>query len=155
MAEYQKVLATNRKATHLYHILERFEAGIVLSGTEVKSIRAGRVNLKDGHARVRNEELWLVGIHISAYTHGNIHNHPPERERKLLMHKRQVLKLMGETIRGGRTLVPLKVYLKDGRIKVEIGLAQGKKLHDKREAKRTRQLDREARAAMSPRRSGR
>ena len=153
MAEYEKVLATNRKATHLYHILERFEAGIVLTGTEVKSVRAGKVNLKDGHARVRNEELWLVGVHISPYSHGNLHNHPPERDRKLLMRKRQILKFLGETVRGGRTLVPLKVYLRDGRIKVEIALAQGKKLHDKREAKRTRQLDREARAAMSPRRS--
>jgi SsrA-binding protein len=153
MSDYQKILATNRKATHNYHILERFEAGIVLTGTEVKSIRAGRLNLKDSYAKVRGEELWLVGVHISPYSHGNVHNHPPERDRKLLMRKREILKLFGATVLGGRTLVPLKVYLKDGRIKVELAVAQGKKLHDKRDAKRARQLDREAEAAVSARRS--
>ena len=107
MSDYQKILATNRKATHNYHILERFEAGIVLTGTEVKSIRAGRLNLKDSYAKVRGEELWLVGVHISPYSHGNVHNHPPERDRKLLMRKREILKLFGATVLGGRTLVPL------------------------------------------------
>jgi len=155
MSDFQKVLATNRKATHEYHILDRFEVGIVLTGTEVKSIRAGRINLKDSYARVRKEELWLIGVHVSPYTHGNLHNHPPERERKLLMHKREILKLFGKTVLGGRTLVPLKVYLKDGRIKVELGLAQGKKQHDKRAATRARMLDREAQAAVSGHRSRR
>lgn len=151
MPEFQKVLATNRKATHDYHILERFEAGIVLTGTEVKSIRDGRMNLKEGYARVRDEELWLVGVHVSPYSHGNVHNHEPVRDRKLLLHKRQIMKLFGETVRGGRTLVPLKAYLKDGRIKIEIGLAVGKKQHDKRDAKRKKEMDREARAALSGR----
>lgn len=149
---YEKVLATNRKATHEYHILERFEAGIVLTGTETKSARGGRINLKDGHARVRGEELWLVGIHISPYSHGNVFNHDPDRDRKLLLHKRQIHKLFGETVRGGRTIVPLKMYLKGSRVKVELALAIGKKKHDKREAKRRAELDREARAAMGVRR---
>ena len=152
MAGFEKVLATNRKATHEYHILERFEAGIVLRGTEAKSIRAGQINLKEGYARVRDEELWLVGVHVAPYSHGNVHNHDPDRERKLLLHKREIMKLFGETVRGGRTLVPLRAYLKDGRVKIEIGLAVGKKQRDKREAKRAKQLDREARAALSERR---
>ena len=152
MGDYEKVLAMNRRATYLYHIHERFEAGIVLTGTEVKSIRDGRVNLKDGYARVKKEELWLLSVHVSPYSHGNVHNHEPERERKLLIHKREVLKLLGETVRGGRTLVPLRIYLKNDRIKVEIGLATGKKLYDKRDAKRAQQLDREAQAALSSRR---
>jgi SsrA-binding protein len=152
MSEFEKDLASNRKARHNYHLVERFEAGIVLTGTEVKSARAGKITLKDGYARVRGEELWLLGVHISPYSHGNIQNHEPERERKLLVHKRQIHKLMGETIRGGLTLVPLRVYLKDGRIKVELALAKGKKQHDKRDAKRARQLDREAEAAMSDKR---
>ena len=152
MSEFEKSLAANRKASHDYHILERFEAGIVLTGTEAKSARGGRITLKDGHARVRGEELWLVGVHISPYSHGNVHNHAPERDRKLLVHKRQIHKLFGEIMRGGRTIVPLRVYLKGSRVKVELGVAVGKKQHDKREAKRTKQLDREARAAMSDRR---
>ncbi|MGD8374815.1 MAG: SsrA-binding protein SmpB [Acidobacteriota bacterium] len=152
MAEFEKALASNRRATHDYHILERFEAGIVLTGTEVKSARGGRVTLKDGHGRIKGEELWLVGVHIAPYSHGNVHNHEPERPRKLLLHKRQIQKLFGEIVRGGRTLIPLRVYLKGSRIKVELGLATGKKKHDKREAKRTKQMDREARASLSPRR---
>ncbi len=152
MSEFEKDLARNRKAWHNYHIVERFEAGIVLTGTEVKSARAGKVTLKDSYARVRGEELWLMNVHISPYSHGNVHNHEPERDRKLLMHRRQIHKLMGETIRGGLTLVPLRVYLKGGRIKVELALAKGKKQHDKRDAKRAQQLDREAQAALSSRR---
>jgi SsrA-binding protein len=152
VSEYEKDLASNRKARHNYHLLDRFEAGIVLTGTEVKSARAGQVNLKDGYARVRNEELWLIGVHISPYSQGNVHNHEPERDRKLLVHKRQVLRLLGETVRGGLTLVPLRMYLKGGRIKVELALAKGKRVHDKRDAKRARQMDREAEAAMGRRR---
>ena len=155
MEEYQKTLATNRKATHNYHILDRFEAGIVLRGTEVKSIRAGQINLKEGYVRVRDEELWLIGVHISPYSHGHVHNPPPDRDRKLLLRKRQIMKLFGETVRGGRTLVPLKAYLKGGRIKIEFGLAVGKKQHDKRDAKRKKEMDREARAALSDRRRNR
>lgn len=152
MSDFEKDLARNRKARYNYHILDRFEAGIVLTGTEVKSARAGKVTLKDSYARVRGEELWLMGVHIAPYTHGNIHNHEPERDRKLLMHKRQIHKFMGETVRGGLTLVPLRVYLKGGRIKVELALAKGKKTYDKRDAKRAQQLDREAQAALDQRR---
>jgi len=155
VAEFQKILAQNRKAGHDYHLLERFEAGIVLTGTEVKSIRDGRIQLKDSYAQVRGDELWLIGVHVSPYSHGNINNHLPERARKLLMHRREIGKLLGETTRGGRTVVPLKVYLKDGRIKVEIALAVGKKAHDKRDAKRARELDREAAAAIRGRRERR
>ena len=153
MSDYEKDLATNRKARHLYHLLERFEAGIVLTGTEVKAVRERRVNLKDGYARVRGGELWLLSVHISPYSHGNVHNHEPERDRKLLLRKRQILKLLGETVRGGRTLVPLRIYLEGAHIKVELALAQGKKLYDKRQAKRAQQMDREAAAAMGRGRS--
>jgi SsrA-binding protein len=155
MSEFQKVVASNRKATHNYHILDRFEAGVALTGTEVKSIRDGQIQLKDGYAQVKGEEIWLIGVHISPYTHGNIHNHPPERDRKLLLRRREILKLLGETTRGGRTIIPLKVYLKGGLVKVELGLAIGKKQHDKREAKRAREADREAAAAVSARRQRR
>jgi len=152
MIGFEKIVASNRKATHDYHILARYEAGIALTGTEVKSMRDGQVQLKDGYAQVRDEEIWLLGIHIAPYKHGNIHNHPPERERKLLMRRREIQKLMGETTRGGRTIIPLKVYFKGSVVKVEIGLAIGKKQHDKREAKRTREAEREKAAAMSMRR---
>ncbi len=149
----ETTVCVNRRARHEYTIEETHEAGLVLTGGEVKSLREGRANLKDSYGRVRNGEAYLMNVHISNYEAAHYVNEDPTRARKLLMHKRQILKFLGETVRGGRTLVPLKVYLRDGRIKVEIALAQGKKLHDKREAKRTRQLDREARAAMSPRRS--
>lgn len=155
MSEFEKIVASNRKATHDYHILDRFEAGVVLTGTEVKSIRDGQIQLKDGYAQVKDEEIWLIGVHISPYSHGNLHNHPPERDRKLLLRRREILKLLGETTRGGRTIIPLKVYLKGGRVKVELGLAIGKKQHDKRDAKRAREADREAAAAMSARRQRR
>jgi SsrA-binding protein len=149
MTDYEKVLATNRRARHDYELLHRFEAGIVLTGTEVKSAREGRVTLKDSYARVRDQELWLVGAHIAPYSHGNVFNHEPERERKLLVHRREIHKLFGETVRGGRTIVPLRVYLKGGRVKVELALATGRKRHDKRDAKRAREMVREAEAALS------
>lgn len=146
-------LATNRKASHEYHLLEQQEAGIVLTGTEVKSARDGKVNLKEAYCRVRDGELFLLGAHISPYEQGNRENHDPLRPRKLLMHGREIAKLARETITGGLTLIPTRMYLKRGRIKVEIALAKGKKLHDKRESARTREMDREiarAKGSRSP-----
>lgn len=128
-----KIIAKNRKARHEYHILDHHEAGIALAGTEVKSIRAGKVNLTDCYARVRGGELWLIGLHISPYEQASIFNHDPVRERKLLMHKREIEKLRRSTDEKGLTLIPLSVYLKQGRVKVEIGVGKGKKLYDKRE----------------------
>jgi SsrA-binding protein len=151
MAE-EKVVATNRGAYHNYHILETHEAGIVLTGTEVKSIREGRCNLKDSYAIVRNGEVWLLNAHISPYSHGNRQNHEPTRSRKLLLHKREIERLMGKGQEKGLTIVPTRMYLKNGRIKVEIALAKGKKLHDKRETERRRMLEREMRAMLKERR---
>jgi SsrA-binding protein len=130
----ERVVATNRKALHDYFILERYEAGIVLKGTEVKSLRQGSANLQDGYALVRSGELWLVGMHISPFDKGNINNHDPIRDRKLLMHKKELLRITGKASEKGLTLVPLKVYFKKNIVKVEIGLAQGKRAYDKREA---------------------
>lgn len=145
------VITTNKKASHDYEILERYEAGIVLTGTEVKSIRAGRINLKDSYARVIEGELWLEGCHISPYSHGNLNNHEPERRRKLLLHRREIARLIGATTREGLTLVPLRVYLKRGKVKVELGLAKGKKAHDKRETLRRRTIEREIAAELKRR----
>ena len=128
-----KLLAQNRKARFDYTILDTVEAGIVLKGTEIKSIRAARINLKDGFARVRNGEIFLHNVHISPYEQGNQFNHDPLRTRKLLMHKKQILRLQNEMKGSGHTLVPLKVYIKDGYAKVLIGVAKGKKNYDKRE----------------------
>lgn len=128
-----KLLAQNRKARFDYTILDTVEAGIVLKGTEIKSIRAARINLKDGFARVRNGEIYLHNVHISPYEQGNQFNHDPLRTRKLLMHKKQINRLEGEMKGSGNTLVPLKVYIKDGYAKVLIGVAKGKKNYDKRE----------------------
>jgi len=147
-----QVVATNKKAFHDYEILERFEAGIVLLGTEVKSIREHRVNFKDGFARVQDGEVWLEGCHISPYSHGNIHNHDPERRRKLLLNRREIHKLMGEVTKGGLTIVPLNLYLSKGKVKVEIGLAKGKKLYDKRETARRKVVEREIEAELKRRR---
>lgn len=138
-----RTLATNRAARHQFHLLERFEAGLVLAGTEVKSIRAGKINLKEAYARVRDGELFLFNAHVSPYEQGNRANHEPLRPRKLLLHAKEILKLERETTRGGMTLVALRVYLKRGRVKLELALARGKKLHDKREASRRREMDRE------------
>ena len=136
-------IATNRRARHEYEILETVEAGLVLRGTEVKSLRAGLVNFKDSYASVRSGEGWLLGCHISPYSHGSDANHDPERDRKLLLHKRELARLGGKISERGLTLVPLRLYFKDGRAKVELGLARGKKLHDKRASLREREVRRE------------
>jgi SsrA-binding protein len=144
----ERDVASNRAAAHNYFLLEKFEAGIVLTGTEVKSIRAGRVNLKDGYGLVKDEELWLVNVHISPYEHGNIFNHDPLRTRKLLVHRNEIRKLIGKTQQKGLTLIPTRMYFKNGKLKVELALARGKQTWDKRETERRRTADREARAAM-------
>jgi SsrA-binding protein len=128
-----KVLAQNKKASHDYHIEETFEAGIVLQGTEIKSVRAGRINIRDSFARIQNGELFLINAHINTYEQGNRYNHEPLRTRKLLLHKKQISKLIGATKVTGYSLIPLKVYLKNGFAKVLFGLAKGKKSYDKRE----------------------
>ena len=127
-----KQIARNAKAFHDYFVEERYEAGVVLSGTEVKSIRQGGANLKDSFCQVKDGELWHYGVHISPYVKGNIFNKDPRRTRKLLMHKREIMRLMGTVQRDGLTLVPLNLYFKDSRVKVEVGLCRGKKLYDKR-----------------------
>jgi SsrA-binding protein len=138
-----RTVATNRRARHEYEILETVEAGLVLRGTEVKSLRAGQVNFKDSYATIRNDEGWLVGCHISPYSHGTDANHDPERDRKLLLHRRELTRLVGKVAERGLTLVPLRLYFKHGRAKVELGLARGRKLHDKRSAIREREVKRE------------
>ena len=138
-----RAIATNRRARHEYEILETVEAGLVLRGTEVKSLRAGLVNFKDSYATVRSGEVWLLGCHISPYSHGTDANHAPERDRKLLLHDREIKRLAGKIAERGLTLVPLKLYFKNGRAKLEVGLARGKKLHDKRSALREREVRRE------------
>jgi SsrA-binding protein len=145
----QRDAATNRIASHNYFLLEKFEAGVALTGTEVKSVRAGRVNLKDSYALVKDGELWLLNCHIGTYEHGNIYNHAPLRTRKLLVHKEEIRKLIGKTQQKGLTLVPTRMYFKNGRIKVELALAKGKQLWDKRETERRRTADREARDAVA------
>ena len=149
-----KLVAQNKKAYHDYHIEETFEAGIALTGTEVKSLRAGRVNLRDSYAAVEKGELFLIGMHISPYEQGNIFNHDPLRPRKLLMHAREIRRLYGKVQMAGYTLVPTKLYLKDGRVKVEIGLAKGKTTYDKRQTLREQQDRREADRAIAARRRG-
>ncbi|BAU06954.1 MULTISPECIES: SsrA-binding protein SmpB [Fischerella] len=144
-----KVICDNRQARYLYEILETYEAGIQLTGTEVKSIRAGRVNLQDGYALIRNGEAWLINVHISPYTaSGQYFNHEPRRTRKLLLHRQEIRKLVGKVEQQGLTLVPLKMYLKRGWVKVSIALVKGKKLHDKREDIKKRQDQREMQRAM-------
>jgi SsrA-binding protein len=141
-------LASNRRAHHDYHILETLEAGIQLSGTEVKAVRSGKVQLKDSYVEFRDGQAFLVGVHISPYSHGNRENHLPERPRKLLLKRRQIERLSGRTQLAGHTVVPLSVYLKGNWIKVELALAQGKKLYDKRQAEKKKELDREAAEAV-------
>jgi len=143
-----KILSDNRQASHNYFLLERFEAGLVLTGTEVKAAKEGKVQLKEAWAAVENNEAWLINAHISQYSHGNRENHPPVRNRKLLLHRQEIDKLFGQTQQKGLVLIPTKVYLKNGRIKCEVALAKGKKLHDKREAERARTAEAEARAEM-------
>ncbi|GET13501.1 SsrA-binding protein [Ligilactobacillus agilis] len=143
-----KPLAQNKKASHDYHILDTIEAGIVLTGTEIKSIRAARINLKDGFAQIKNGEAWLMNVHISLYDQGNQFNHDPLRNRKLLLHKKQINQLAGEISKKGVTLVPLKVYIKNGFAKVLLGLTQGKHDYDKRESIKKRDQEREIRRTL-------
>ena len=136
-------IAVNRKARHDYEILETYETGIALVGTEVKALRVGKANLKDSYAGLKNGEVWLYGVHISPYSHGNIFNHSPERDRKLLLHRREIRRLIGKTKETGLTLVPLRLYFKGGKAKVELGLARGKRQYDKRQAIAKRDVERE------------
>ena len=154
MATEEKSIVTNRSAMHEYHILDRVEAGIALTGTEVKSVRAGAVQLKDSYVAVRDGEAWLFNAHISPYAHGNRENHDPVRTRKLLLHRREIDRLAKETEIKGMTLVTTRVYLKGGRVKFEIGVARGKKLYDKRETEMRRTVERETRAQLKERDKG-
>lgn len=149
MADHYKQIAENRKARHDYHIEETIEAGIALQGTEVKSLRLGRVNLRDSFARVQNGEVFLHGVHISPYEQGNRFNHDPLRVRKLLLHKREIQRLAAKVQEQGYTLVPTKLYFKNGKCKVELALAKGKKLYDKRDSIAKREAERRARQAVA------
>ncbi len=142
MAE-SNVIASNRKAYYDYEILDKYEAGIALKGTEIKSIREGRVNIKDSFARVVKEEVFLMNMHISPYSHGNVQNHDPLRTRKLLLHRREINKLLGTLTKKGLALIPLSLYYKKSRVKVELGLAKGKKEYDRREDKKKKDIERE------------
>lgn len=146
-----KEISSNRKAFHEYFVLERFEAGIELFGTEVKSIRAGQVNLKDSFCTVKDGELFVRGMHISPYEHGNIFNKDPVRPRRLLMHKREIMKLQARIMQDGVALIPLSLYFKDSRVKLELGLCKGKKLHDKRDSEADRQSKRDIDRIMKER----
>jgi SsrA-binding protein len=147
----QRIVAENRKASHDYDLLETFEAGVVLVGTEVKAIREGRVNLRDSFCRVEGGEVYAYNVHISAYSHRGYADHEPTRRRKLLLHQEEIRKLIGKTVERGMTLVPVRLYFKKGRVKLAISLAKGKKTHDKRETVRRREADRETRAAIKAR----
>ena len=144
-----KTIATNRKARHDYHIDDTFEAGIALTGTEIKSIRAGRVSLRDSYATVKEGELWLQNAHIAPYDQGTYANHEPRRPRKLLMHRREINRIAGKLLEKGFTLIPLRLYLKNNLAKVELGLARGKKQYDKRAALRQRETRREIDRAVA------
>ena len=145
-------IAENRKAFHDFHVLETFEAGIVLLGTEAKAIREGRVNLRDSFARVESGEVYLYNVNISPYSHRGYADHEPLRRRKLLLHRNEIRKLVGKTVEKGMTLVPVRMYFKNGRVKLAISLAKGKKEYDKRETIKRREVDRETRAAVKQRR---
>jgi SsrA-binding protein len=147
MSEGKDIL-NNRQAYHEFIILDKFEAGAVLVGTEVKSIMAGRFQLKDSYVTIKENEVWLLNAHISHYSHGNTQNHEPLRSRKLLLHRKEIDKLEKETVQKGMTLVVTRVYWKNGRIKFEIGVAKGKKLFDKREAEMKKTIDKETRAQL-------
>lgn len=147
----EKVVASNRKAFHDYFVLQKFEAGIALMGTEVKSLRDGAANLKDSYVDFQDGEAFLVGTHISPYTHGNLQNHEPERRRKLLLHRREIEKLHVQTTEKGLTVVPLRIYFKGSRVKAEIAVVRGKKQFDKRETEKNREADRELAAARKER----
>jgi SsrA-binding protein len=146
-----KILSDNRSAGHDYHLSDRYEAGLVLTGTEVKSAKTGRIQLKESYAEVAENEAWLVNAHISEYSHGNLMNHAPVRRRKLLLHRSEIEKLRVETRERGLTIVPTKVYLKAGKIKVEIAVGKGKKFHDKREAAKAKEMQADAKAEMARR----
>ena len=150
--EAQKNIAENRKAFHDYHVVETFEAGIVLVGTEVKSIREGSANLRDSFARVEDGEIWVYNIHINPYSHRGYTDHEPTRRRKLLLHRQEIRKLIGRTVEKGMTLVPTRLYFKNGHVKLSLGLAKGKQAHDKRETIKRREVERETRAAVKERR---
>jgi SsrA-binding protein len=147
MSDEKEILA-NRLAYHEYHILDKYEAGAALVGTEVKSIMAGRIQLKESFVQIKDGEVWLIGAHISHYSHGNINNHDPIRERKLLLHRREIEKLEKETTQKGMTLVVTRIYWKNGRIKFEIGVAKGKKLYDKRETEMRKTVEKETRQQL-------
>jgi SsrA-binding protein len=151
----RKMIAQNKKARHDYHVEDVYEAGMVLTGTEVKSLRAGRASLTDGYAVIRDGEAWLMGVHIPEYTQGTWTNHEPRRPRKLLLNRSEILRLIGKTKETGLTLVPLAMYFSDGRAKVEIALARGKRQHDKRQALAERQATREMSRALGRRAKGR
>ena len=147
----RRLIAENRKARHDYHVIETFESGVALLGTEVKAIREGRVNLRDSYARVDRGEVWMLNVHISPYSHRGYAQHAELRQRKLLMHRHEIRKLVGQTAERGLTLVPLEMYFKNGRVKVLLALAKGKQAYDKRETLRRREVDRETRAAVKER----
>ncbi len=147
----EKLIASNKKALHDYFVLQKLEAGIELTGTEVKSLRDGKANLKDSYVAIEGGEAYLVGTHISPYSHGNIANHDPERRRRLLLHKREIEKLHEQIQEKGLTVVPLRMYFKSSRVKTEIAVVRGKKLYDKRETEKRREQEREAAAAMKVR----
>jgi SsrA-binding protein len=149
--EKRRVIADNRKARFDYAILETFEAGVALLGTEVKAIREGQAGLRDAYARIDNEEVWLLNMHIGPYSHTGYDSHAERRQRKLLLHRHEIRKLVGRVAERGLTLVPLELYFKNGRVKLLLGLARGKQTHDKRETIRRRETDRETRAAVKSR----
>jgi SsrA-binding protein len=148
----EKLITENRKARHDYNLLERYEAGIILTGTEVKSLREGRATLQQSYADVRGEEVWLVGAHIAEYAQGNVNNHDPDRDRKLLLHKQEIASLIGKVRERGFTLVPTRMYWKNGKAKVELALAKGKEVRDKRRDIAKRDADRQIERALKSRR---
>jgi len=147
----EKLIASNKKAFHDYFVLQKAEAGVALTGTEVKSLRDGKANIKDSYVIFKNGEAFLFNAHISPYSHGNLQNHEAERSRKLLLHRREIEKLHEQVVEKGLTVVPLRLYFKGGKVKVEIAVVRGKKLYDKRETEKKRELDREAAVAMKQR----
>ena len=146
-----KEIAVNRQAFHNYDLIEKFEAGVILTGTEIKSAREGLVNLKDAYGIVKSGEIWLLNCHISPYSHGNYANHDPLRTRKLLLRRAEINRLIGRTTERGLTLVPLRMYLKNGLLKCELALAKGRKVHDKREVAKRKTIDKETKQALSER----
>lgn len=146
-----KILSDNRSAGHDFFLMDKYEAGVVLHGTEVKAAKTGKVQLKDAYANIEGNEAWLINAHISQYSHGNRENHEPVRRRKLLLHRQEIDKLQTKALDKGLTIIPTKLYLKEGRVKCEIAVARGKKFHDKREAERSREQKEEARRAIRER----